>query len=136
MSQHLSVRVDEEVLERLDSESRRIGRSRSWLAKQLLDEGLRMERHPGIVFRSGPAGRRAGLMSGPDVWEVVRAAGGDRSTREDLAERTGLRPAQVGVALRYYAEYRDEIDAWIHMVDAEAQRAEADWRRERDLLAR
>ena len=135
MSQHLSVRVDDEVIARLDTESRRIGRSRSWLAKQLLDEGLRMGRHPGIVFRSGPAGRRAGLMSGPDVWEVVSASGADATTREDIAERTGLTPEQVGVALRYYAEYRDEIDAWIRMVDEEAERAEAAWRQEQELLA-
>lgn len=136
VSQHLSVRMDEEVLARLDSESRRIGRSRSWLAKQLLDEGLRMERHPGIVFRSGPAGRRAGLMSGPDVWEVVRAAIGDENTREDIADQIGLTHEQIGVALRYYAEYRDEIGAWIRMVDEEAERAEADWRREQEILAR
>lgn len=95
-----------------------------------------MERHPGIVFRSGPAGRRAGLMSGPDVWEVARAAGGGENTREHIAEQTGLRAEQVGVALRYYVEYRDEIEAWIRMVDEEAERAEADWRRERELLAR
>ncbi len=95
-----------------------------------------MERHPGIVFRSGPAGRRAGLMSGPDVWEVVRAAVGNENTREDIAERTGLTPEKVGVALRYYAEYSDEIGAWIRRVDEEAERAEADWRRERELLGR
>ena len=95
-----------------------------------------MERHPGIVFRSGPAGRRAGLMSGPDVWEVVCATVGEEKTREDVAERTGLTPEQVGVALRYYAEYRDEIASWIQMVDAEAERAEADWRREQELLSR
>ncbi|MCY4631844.1 MAG: ribbon-helix-helix protein, CopG family [bacterium] len=136
MSQHLSVRVDEDVLARLDSESRRVGRSRSWLAKRLLDEGLRMERHPGIVFRSGPAGRRAGLMSGPDVWEVVRAAVGYERTREDGAEQAGLTPEQVGVALRYYAEHSNEIEDWIRMVDEEAERAEADWRSEQQLLAR
>ena len=95
-----------------------------------------MERHPGIVFRSGPAGRRAGLMSGPDVWEVVRAAVGDEKTREHVAEETGLTPEQVGVALRYYAEYRDEIGAWIRMVDEEAERAEAEWRVEQQLLTR
>ena len=95
-----------------------------------------MERHPGIVFRSGPAGRRAGLISGPDVWEVVRAAGVDEKSREDIAERTGLTAEQVGVALRYYAEYSDEIGAWIRMVDEEAERTEASWRRERELLGR
>ena len=123
MSRHLSVRVDEDVVERLDVESRRAGRSRSWLAKRLLEEGLRMERHPGIVFRSGPAGRRPGLMGGPDVWEVARVAVGGENTWEEVAELTGLLQEQVGVALRYYAEYRDEIDAWIRMVDQEAERA-------------
>lgn len=135
MSRHLSVRVEEDVVERLDVESRRLGRSRSWLAKRLLDEGLRMERHPGIVFRSGPAGRRPGLMGGPDVWEVARVAAGGGNTWEEVAELTGLSQEQVGVALRYYAEHRDEIDAWIRMVDQEAERAEADWRRQHELLA-
>jgi hypothetical protein len=32
-----------------------------------------MDDHPGIVFRDGPTGRRAGLAAGPDVWEVVSA---------------------------------------------------------------
>ena len=95
-----------------------------------------MERHPGIVFRSGPAGRRAGLMSGPDVWEVVRAAVGYERTREDVAEQAGLTPEQVGVALRYYVEHSNEIEDWIRMVDEEAERAEADWRSEQQLLAR
>jgi hypothetical protein len=139
MSRHLSVRVDEEVLVRLDAESRRIGRSRSWLAKRLLDEGLRMERHPGIVFRMGPAGRRAGLIGGPDVWEVVRAClghdRGDAAVRRDIAERTGVMADQVQAASRYYAEYGDEIDEWIRHVDEEAERAEADWRRQREFLA-
>ena len=66
----------------------------------------------------------------------MRAAVGTENTREDIAERTGLTPGQVGVALRYYAEYRDEIGAWIRGVDEEAERAEADWRRERELLGR
>lgn len=41
---------------------------------------------------------------------------------------------QVGVALRYYAEYSGEVDEWIRRVDEEAARAEAAWRRERELL--
>ena len=32
-----------------------------------------MDDHPGIVFRDGTAGRRAGLAGGPDVWEVIGA---------------------------------------------------------------
>ncbi|RIK35567.1 MAG: hypothetical protein DCC58_20330, partial [Chloroflexi bacterium] len=48
------------------------GTTRSHLARKLLDEGLRMQAHPGVVFRSRPAGRRAGLALGPDIWEVAR----------------------------------------------------------------
>ena len=140
MSRHLSVRMDEDVLARLDVESQRIGRSRSWLAKQLLDEGLRMEQHPGIMFRTGPAGRRAGLIGGPDVWEVVRAClghdVGDAAVRRDIGERTGLTADQVRVALRYYAEYSGEVDEWIRRVDEEAERAEAAWWCEQELFDR
>jgi hypothetical protein len=31
-----------------------------------------MNAHPGIVCRDGPAGRRPGVVGGPDVWEVIQ----------------------------------------------------------------
>ena len=65
-SRHLSVRLPEDALDHLDAESRRSGASRSELAKTLIEEGLRMREHPGVVFRPGPAGRRAALADGPD----------------------------------------------------------------------
>lgn len=99
-----------------------------------------MEVHPGILFRSGPAGRRPGLASGPDVWEVVRVFNGLRAQGDEAlrstAELTGLTPEQVRTVLSYYAEYGDEIDGWIRRVDQEASRAEAAWRREQELLRR
>ena len=102
----------------------------------LLDEGLRMQDHPGIVFRSGPAGRRPALADGPDVWEVARVV---RETREgdalaQVAELTGLTTEQVRIAIGYYADYGAEIDAWIERVDEEADRAEAAWRRSQAVL--
>lgn len=139
-TRHLSVRLEADTFERLEAQSRRAGQTRSELAKTLLDEGLRMEVHPGITFRSGPAGRRPGLAGGPDVWEVARVfkeidAQGEEAVRR-TAELTGLAPTQVRTALRYYAEYCDEIDEWIQRVDQEASWAEAAWRREQDLLRR
>ena len=99
-----------------------------------------MEQHPGIVFRSGPGGRRAGLMSGPDVWEVMRAVlgggVGEGDADEGVGERTGLTTEQVGAALRYYAEYKEEVRDWIAQVDEEAERAEAAWRGEQELRGR
>ena len=138
MSWHLSVRISEEVFTQLEAQSRRSGQSRSAVVKQLLEEGLRMEQHPRIVFRSGPRGRRAGLIDGPDVWEVVRALrGGNIGDGDGLAgisERTGLAADQIRAALRYYAEYTDEVGAWIRRVQVEAERAEAQWRRGQELL--
>ena len=140
MSRHLSVRVGEGLFEQLEAQSRRSGQSRSAVAKQLLEEGLRMEQHPGIVFRSGPGGRRAGLIGGPDVWEVVGALrgadGGDANSLARVGERTGLTADQVRAALRYYADYTDEVADWIRRVEEEAERAEAGWRREQALLGR
>jgi Domain of unknown function (DUF5615) len=52
----------------------------------VVDEALRTREHPGITFRPGPAGRRAGLASGPDVWEVVRVIRSARSAEPGLAE--------------------------------------------------
>lgn len=139
MSRHLSVRVSDDLFEQLEAQSRRSGQSRSVVAKRLLDEGLRMEQHPGIVFRSGPGGRRAGLMGGPDVWEVVgalRGAGGGADSLARVGERTGLTAEQIGTALRYYADYTDEVADWIRRVEEEAERAEARWRRGQTLLGR
>lgn len=67
-----------------------------------------MMEHPGIVFRDGPTGRRAALVSGPDIWEVV---GGVRGVRDDgelstVASDLGLTRPQLDAALRYYADFR------------------------------
>ncbi len=140
MSRHLSVRVGDDLFEQLEAQSRRSGQTRSAVAKQLLEEGLRMEQHPGIAFRSGPGGRRAGLIGGPDVWEVVGALrgadGGDADSLASIGERTGLTADQVGAALRYYADYSDEVADWIRRVEEEAERAETRWRREQELLGK
>src|SRR4051812_11769210 len=67
----VSTRYAPDTLQRLDDRARVEGSSRSALIQRYVAEGLEMDEHPGIVFREGPAGRRAGLVSGPDVWEVV-----------------------------------------------------------------
>lgn len=139
-SRHLSIRVGDETMARLDEESRRSGQTRSELVKTLINEGLRIQRHPGIMFRDGAAGRRPGLVGGPDIWEVARLFQASPLTGSAVVARTAksmdLTERQVRTAISYYAEYRDEIDAWIEMVDEEARIADAAWRREQELLGR
>jgi hypothetical protein len=55
---------------------------------------------------------------------------------DQVSEVTSIPPDDVVTAWRYYAAYRDEIDAWIQRVDDEAERAEAAWLREQALLTR
>lgn len=139
-SRHLSLRLDADTFERLAAESRRAGQVPSRLARIILEEGLRMQGHPGIVFRSGPAGRRAGLAGGPDIWEVVRVYRGVEAPGEVALQRTAelmaLSPDGVRIAIGYYADHSVEIDDWIRHVDEDADQAEAAWRREQDVPRR
>lgn len=32
---------------------------------------VRLDERPLVTFRDGPTGRRAGLIGGPDVWEIA-----------------------------------------------------------------
>jgi hypothetical protein len=118
--------------------------SLSSAANRLVDEALRMSEHPGIVFRPGPTGRRAGLVAGPDVWEVVRTVKSARAHEPDLteddlltlvADNTGVPVRLIRDAVRYWASYPSDIDAEIAAAEAAEEAAEEAWRRERDLLA-
>src|ERR1700737_2084300 len=97
------VRFDSEVASRLTSfVASHPGLSLSAAANLLVDEGLRMAEHPGVVFRDGPTGRRAGLVGGPDVWEVIRAVKSARAADSDLADGVlvGLVAENAGVPTR------------------------------------
>lgn len=98
-----------------------------------------MEDHPGVVFRDGPAGRRAALAGGPDVWEVIatiRASGLEGAAALEAAGAGGdLTTAQVQTAVRYYAEYRVEVDERVRQHLDDADEAEEQWRREQNALA-
>lgn len=139
------VRFDAEVADRLSSfVAANPGMSLSSAANRLVDEALRMSEHPGIVFRPGPTGRRASLVNGPDVWEVVRAIKSARAGEDDLTEddmlalvagNTGVPVRLIRVAVRYWASYPAEVDAEIAAADAAEEHAENAWQRERRLLA-
>lgn len=94
-----------------------------------------MEDHPGIVFRDGPAGRRAALAAGPDVWELVRfmrglSEHGDEATGR-AADLLSLSPIQVRAAVGYYADHQKEIDERIRRDEEAGRHAEEAWRRQR-----
>ncbi len=128
-----------QVVDRLRAEAAARRQSSSFLAEELIDEGLRIRRHPLVGFRDGPSGRRVGLVAGPDIWEVVGGiVGGDVPPAQRLSravEVYGLSPQQVEAALDYYAEFTDEIDAELAANATAAEEAERLWVRRQDLAA-
>jgi predicted transcriptional regulator len=135
-----SVRLSDDVLRRLADLAGRRGASVSSTIERLLDEALRREAHPGITFRDGPSGRRAGLVAGPDVDEVIRTLRAVQEERSDdaiaeVAETLSLTEAQVRAAVAYYADHRAETDARIAANDRATEELEAAWRRQQEILA-
>jgi hypothetical protein len=137
-SRHLSLRISEESLRDLEAEARHNRENTSEIARRLIEEGLRMARHPGIVFRPGPTGRRAGLTDGPDLWEVLDAfpewdEGWDIRSTKTLGV-TSLLPSQVLTALRYYKDYPDEINERIRENREAAERSYAGWLKTQEIV--
>ena len=140
MTAPLSIRFDPEVLANLRRHAASIpGATPSGLAQRLVDEGLRMVEHPGIVFRDGPAGRRAALVVGPDVWELVRFLR-EIDERGPSAVAAGVEtfavPASaVEAGIGYWTAYPEEIEDWIAAAEEASVAAEQEWERRQALLA-
>lgn len=125
----MSLRLDSGLRQRLVQAAQAERVTVTALAERYLREGLAAAAHPGIVFRPGPAGRRAGLAGGPDVWEVTsalrRISGTQRQRIATLAQEFGLHPRQIAIALDYAAAHRAEIEAWIKANDDALDAVEA-----------
>ncbi|HEY2334137.1 MAG TPA: hypothetical protein VGH58_03905 [Solirubrobacterales bacterium] len=138
-TQTFSARWNADVVERLARRSELDGTNKSRLAERYVDEGTRMDEHPGVVFRGGPTGRRAALAGGPDVWEVMATLKGGKARSEKAvaaaAELLNLTDTQVRIAVRYYGAYPEEIDERVKRNVEDADAAEAAWRREQAALA-
>ena len=133
-----SIRFDRTLLDRLRRTAAARDTTPSGLAQRLVDEGLRSQEIPGIVFRDGPSGRRAGLAAGPDVWEIV-AALRDSELRgeaavEALAADLSLTPGVMQTALAYYGAYPEEIDREVADNDHAAEVALRSWESQQRLL--
>ena len=140
MTTPLSIRFAPSLLARLRQRANATpGASAAGLAQRLIDEGLRMADHPGVIFKDGPSGRRATLAYGPDVWEVIKFL---REIDERgpaaiaaAAEVFAVDSSRISTAISYYGDYADEIDAEITDADEASGRAEAAWRVQQQLIA-
>lgn len=117
-------------MERLKAESRAASISTTSLVSCLLDEGLKTRKFPGVVYRPGPTGRRAGLVGGPDVWEVIRDLRGWPSQgMKRIAEDLDLSESMVSLAADFYSAFPEEVDDRI-----EANEQAVEWSHRPDEL--
>ncbi len=140
MTTALPIRFRDDVLARLRRRAGRTpGATPSGLAQLYVEEGMRTEEHPGVVFKDGPSGRRATVAGGPDVWEVIRAVReiderGDKAVSA-TAELLNVSESRIRLAMHYYSDYPHEIDTAIEQNEREAEAALQAWKTERQLLA-
>jgi predicted transcriptional regulator len=139
MASPTNVRFPDPLDKRLGEYARKIGARKSTVVVSALNEWLRMEAHPGIVFVTTTTGeRRAALTTGPQVWVVAESwlqHDRDERTPEVVADASGLTVHDVEVALDYWADHRQEIDELIERQQAEQDAALAAWERRRALDA-
>ncbi|WP_343572875.1 hypothetical protein [Mycobacterium sp.] len=86
--------------------------------RRYAEEGARRDEHPLITFRDGPTGRRAGVVGGPDVWEIlmwIDDLGSDDDAIADLIADRAITRTQVDAALAYRVTYPEEIQARIDL---------------------
>ena len=140
MTTPLSIRFTPSLLARLRQRARAMtGASAAGLAQRLIDEGLRMADHPGVIFKDGPSGRRAALAYGPDVWEVIKFLReiDERGPAaiDAAAEVFAVDTSRISTAISYYGDNAGEVDAEIADADEASARAEAAWRIQQQLIA-
>lgn len=84
----------------------------STVANDLLEQGTRMHRCPGIVFADGPAGPRSRVEgTGIEVWEIIATYRSLKRNWKHLREAyPHLSESQLRAALNYYRHYKEETD--------------------------
>jgi uncharacterized protein (DUF433 family) len=110
-----SLRLPEETVREVESLASSTGKDFSGLARDLLEEAVKLRRCPGITFADGPAGRRARIAgTGIEVWELIAVFKGLEEDYEKLKKAYHwLSEQQIRAALSFYALNPKEIDTRI-----------------------
>jgi uncharacterized protein (DUF433 family) len=105
------------------------------LAERYIEEGLRHDEHPLIYFRDGAMGRRPALLGTRlDVAQVVTTIRQNHNSVDEAAELLEIPATHLEACVRYYADYKDEIDSWIERFNATAERERERFQRQRQAL--
>ena len=108
-----SLRMEDSTREDLLEQAARSDASPSKLVNRYVKEGLRMDKHPAIAFRTSPQGRRSAVLAARPGLQLIDIIGTWQAERQDLAATAKyfhVGDDEVNAVLRYYADYKDEID--------------------------
>jgi hypothetical protein len=112
-----SFRISDAAKTRLASRAAREGMTATALLDQLIIEGIDQLDFPGITFRGPAHDRRAALIAGPDVWEVVARLqeldGSEEQRISQLAAESEVHPRLIRIALDYAANHPAAIQVRI-----------------------
>jgi uncharacterized protein (DUF433 family) len=132
----VSFRFDPITVKRLKDHAAEAGAGQTTLAERYIEEGIRRDEHPLIYFREGAAGRRPALLgSRLDVADVITTIRQNEGSVEQAADYLEIPVEQVEAAARYYADFKDEVDALIERARLAAERERERWRRQQEALA-
>jgi len=134
--QSVAFRFDTGIVEHLRKRAAELNAPQTQLAERYIEEGLREDEHPVVHFREGAAGRRPALLgSRLDVADVIATIRQNDNSVAEAAEYLQIPVDQVEAALRYYADFKTEVDAWLAHVEAIAERERDRWRRRQEALS-
>jgi uncharacterized protein (DUF433 family) len=107
-----SIRIQKKTTIEIEQIARDSGKEFSTVVNELLEEAIKIQRCPGIIFTEGTAGRRARIAgTGIEVWEVIATykGVGENFTRLQKAYHW-LTEQQLKAAIGYYRTYPEDID--------------------------
>jgi uncharacterized protein (DUF433 family) len=134
--QSVAFRFSPVTVARLRQRAHETNAAQTALAERYIEEGLRRDEHPLVYFRDGEAGRRPALLGTRlDVADVIATIRQNGDSVEEAADYLEIPVEHVDACLRYYIDYKDEVDAWSERSRAIAERERERWQRRRQALA-
>ncbi len=131
-----SFRLSANTSQLLDRRVGESGESRNAMVDRLLNESLRLEKHPFVRFITGAAGRREPHILGTrwKVRQIIVSLKGEKGQLDSVIKGFDLTELQVRAAVSYYADFSDEIDADIERDFADADEQRVRWEREQSVI--
>lgn len=131
-----SFRLSASTSRLLDHRVGESGESRNAMVDRLLNESLRIEKHPFVRFITGASGRREAHIVGTrwKVRQIIVSLKGEKGQLDSVIKGFDLTELQVRAAVSYYADFTDEVDADIERDFADADQQRVRWEREQSVI--